>query len=100
MEKWWKVTAEQVIASAISGAISGAIGALAGPVGGSVAKYFGQVASGSLAKVAAGVFSAGGGGHGQVAANAIDPSNASSPITAGLWAGVGVQFKVLPTKKS
>ena len=82
-------TWQQVGAAAASGAIAGAYSALGGPLGGTIARAIGARATSGLATTGSAAFSAAGGYVGQVAANCIDPENASSPLNAALWAGVG-----------
>jgi RHS repeat-associated protein len=81
-------TWQQVGAAAASGAISGAFGALGGPLGGTIARAIGARATSGFAVAGSAAFSAAGGYVGQVAANCIDPANASDPLNAALWAGL------------
>ncbi len=80
---------QQVGAAAASGAISGAFGALGGPLGGTIARAIGARATSGWAVAGSAAFSAAGGYVGQVTANCIDPANASNPLNAALWAGLG-----------
>lgn len=80
---------QQLGGAAASGFISGAIGAVAGPFGGTIAKGLGYLSNGIVASVATGAVSAGAGAIGQLVANQIDPCNASNPMNAALWGGIG-----------
>jgi RHS repeat-associated protein len=80
---------QQIGAAAASGAISGAFGALGGPLGGTIARTLGARATSGLAVAGSAAFSAAGGYVGQVAANCIDPANATDPLNSALWAGLG-----------
>ena len=94
------VTGYQLAAAAVSGAISGGLGAAAGPLGGSIAQGLGTISSGLGAAMTSGVLSALGSAVGQAASNLIDPCNATNPLNAALWGGVGggLAKGLFPTK--
>lgn len=91
---------QQLGAAAASGFIAGSLGAMAGPLGGTIAGALGATSNGLVASVAAGVLSAGASAAGQAVANQIDPCNATNPLNAALWGGIGggAAKKFFPTK--
>jgi RHS repeat-associated protein len=84
-----ELTGQQLAAALVSGAVAGAVGAVAGPLGGSIAMQFGLVSNGVTAAVASGALSGAGSAAGQYLANLIDPCNATNPLNAALWGGIG-----------
>ncbi len=86
------VTTRQLVAAAASGAISGAIGAVAGPLGGTIARGLGSVSNGVVSALGSAVISGAGSALGQAVANGVDPCNATNPLNAALYGGIGGGF--------
>jgi RHS repeat-associated protein len=92
------LTAQDLVAAAVSGAVSGAVGALAGPLGGTIARGLGTTASGLLAKGLAAGISGLGGGAGQALGNLIACNKGSVTNAAIFGAGGGALATLFPAR--